>query len=550
MYRVLGNLPWLRRSFKAKVLLVAFLGTHVPLLAILTFFIYNNVVTQVYALQVLAMALGATLIGTLATLLALHGLLRPIDLTLEMLGQFRDKRRLIQPQVTLHDEMGTLIEGTAQTLTNLEAHLEHVTTHDKVTGALNTAGLEHAVSAARRASPQAVALIHMRVRNFTQIEAGFSRDEVDFAIRTIVNRLRLTFPAPSRIAVSGHGRFAVLITDNDAAPSLEERLSRGLPRLADPFRIGTVQVTPICALGAAAVATLTSLNDLFSAVADALLTAEERDGSNWAIASEIDGEPRTHADLALELDRAIHTAQVFLVYQPRVDIRSGQIKSVEALARWNHPKRGIITPDLFIPMAERTGKILELGRCVLDQAVGQAAAWERAGRRVSVSVNVAAVQISKATLVDDVRASLARHGLSPHRLELEITETALLQRTAENVDIVKRIRDLGVAVALDDFGTGYSSLSHLGRLPADRVKIDRSFVSRLNKPRDRQIVEGLVSLCRALGLAVTAEGVETEAQAETLRAIGCDEWQGFFFAAPSAADEIDWHPRIPAPTQR
>jgi EAL domain-containing protein (putative c-di-GMP-specific phosphodiesterase class I) len=190
-------------------------------------------------------------------------------------------------------------------------------------------------------------------------------------------------------------------------------------------------------------------------------------------------------------------------------------------------------------MAERTGKILDIGRYMLDRAVAQDAAWERDGRDITVSVNVAAPQIS-ATLFDDVRAALARHKLSPRYLELEITESALLQSYTGSMSFIQRIRDLGVAVALDDFGTGYSSLSYLSELPIDRVKIDRSFVSRLDIPRTRHIVEGIVSLCQALGLAVTAEGVETPDQAEALRAIGCDEWQGFLFAGPAIGEEVDW----------
>ncbi len=546
VYRFLERIPWLRRSFKAKVLSIAFLGTHVPLLAILAYFILGSAVTQSYALQILAIALVATLLGTLATLLALRVLLRPIDLTLEMLGQFRQGSHVVRPRVALHDEMGTLIDGTARTLAELGAHLQHVATHDNVTGALNTHGLESALNNVQGVASEPVTLVQIRVRNFTQMEVSLSRSEIEFVMRSITDRLRLVFPSPCQIAVFGRGQFAVLITSRDAGPALDEWLDQALAELTARMKVGPALLAPVCALGVAEASDSKSLGDLFSAAEAGLLAAEERDGSSWVRASEAGDDRRDHLQLAFELDKALSEAQLFAVYQPRVNIRSGRIESVEALVRWRHPERGIISPGVFIPMAERTGKILEIGRYILDRAVAQAAAWEQAGRPVTVSVNMAAAQIAEATLVDDVRAALARHGLSPKYLELEITETSLLQKTTQSVKPLEEIRNLGVTVALDDFGTGYSSLSYLSNLPIDRVKIDRSFVSRLDVARDRQIVEGIVALCRALGLAITAEGVETHDQADALRNMGCDEWQGFLFAYPTVSEEIDWHPRSTA----
>ncbi len=543
VYQFFNRLPWLRRSFKTKVLSVAFLGTHVPLLALLAYFLYGNAVTQNYALWVLGMALVATLLGCLATLVTLRALLRPIDLTLKMLGQFREARHLLQPQITLHDEMGTLIDSTARTLVDLEAHLKHAATHDAITGALNTHGLEQAFNNMRAASPEAVALIQMHVRNFTQMEISQSRDEIEFVARIMANRLCLLFPEPCRVAVTGRGQFAVLVPQQVTAAMLEERLTQALTDLTTRMSLGTTQISPVCVLGVASADDSESLNDLFDAAKAAVLAAGEQEGSSWLRAPQAGSEQYTRMRLTLGLDRAIQEAQLFAVYQPRVNVRSTTVESVEALVRWRHPTHGVINPSLFIPMAERTGKILEIGSFMLDQAAAQASAWERAGRDVTVSVNVAAPQIT-AMLVDDVRAALVRHGPLPQHLELEITETALLASPDDNVSPLQQIRDLGVTIALDDFGTGYSSLSYLSGLPIDRIKIDRSFVSRLDSPRDRQIVEGIVALSRALGLAVTAEGVETPEQAAALAASGCDEWQGFLFAHPTASEEIEWHPQI------
>ncbi len=543
-YQFFAHLPWLRNSFKAKVLTVAFLGTHVPLLAVLAYFIYDSSVTQGYALWVLAIALAATLAGTVITILVLQALLRPVDLVLRMLGQFRETQHVSQPRLVLHDEMGALIDGTARTLAELEDHLADVALHDGVTGALNTRGLEQALRDCQPALPQAMTLIRLRIRNYAQWLASLGRNEIEFVARVLTNRLRLLFPPPCQLATTGHGQFTVLITGPLSEAELEMRMNQALDELTARLEVGAIQIAPVCALRIARADDLDSLNDLPGAAEAAVLAAEEHKGSNWMLAWQASSKQRTHMQLVLEIDRAIQEKQLVAVYQPRINIHSTDIESVEALVRWQHPKHGIIMPSQFIPAAEHTGKIAAIGRYMLDQAAAQASAWQRAGRNVTVSVNISAPQIT-ATLAADIRTALARHGTRPQQLELEITETTLLASTTDSVATLHEIRDLSVAVALDDFGTGYSSLSYLSQLPIDRIKIDRSFVARLHNLRDRQIVEGIVALGQALELYITAEGVETRAQAAALLAMGCDEWQGFLFARPSRSEDIDWHPKMP-----
>ncbi|MDN3516936.1 bifunctional diguanylate cyclase/phosphodiesterase [Aquisalimonas lutea] len=540
-YQWFSRLPVLRHSFKAKVLVVAFLGTHVPLLAILAYFIYANSVTEAYALQVLAMALVATLAGTLVTLVALHALLRPIDLTLGMLRRFRERGQLYRPELDLRDEMGTLIQGTHRALEDLGAHLERVATRDHVTGVLNAHGLEQATDRLREAGDASAALVLVRVRNYGQLEVTLEREELEFVTRTLADRLRLVFPEPALIAVRGRGEFAVLLDDTGEA-DVEARSNHALSELTAALQVRGSQIGPICALGVARLQDAGTPHGLLPAAEAAVMAAEECDGSSWVLSSEAGAEQRTRMELSMELGRALERDELFPVYQGRIDTRTGQVVGVEALVRWRHPQRGTVSPGLFIPVAERTGQILAIGRQMLDRAVAQGAAWERQGQPLVVSVNVAALQIAEATLFDDVRDSLRRHGLTPGLLELEITESALLQRSDASMGLLERVRGLGVSLALDDFGTGYSSLSYLTDMPVDRVKIDRSFVARLPVERDRRILEGIVHLAAALGLAVTAEGVETGDQARILRDLGCDQWQGFLFARPVEAGELDRGP--------
>jgi EAL domain-containing protein (putative c-di-GMP-specific phosphodiesterase class I) len=220
-----------------------------------------------------------------------------------------------------------------------------------------------------------------------------------------------------------------------------------------------------------------------------------------------------------------------------VGLATGDILGFEALVRWKHPTRGLVPPMAFIPMAEETGLIVPLGRWVLDAACRQAAVWnaDRSGRGeppLFVSVNLSARQFTQNDLIEDIRRTLSMTGLDADALEIEITESVLMDQSEVGVRALTDIRGLGVRLVLDDFGTGYSSLSYLKHLPLDTIKIDRSFTAGIEGPADRSIVDAVIALAHGLGIGVVAEGIETEAQAELLRELGCDLGQGFLFSRP------------------
>jgi EAL domain-containing protein (putative c-di-GMP-specific phosphodiesterase class I) len=251
---------------------------------------------------------------------------------------------------------------------------------------------------------------------------------------------------------------------------------------------------------------------------------------------EMDAQARARRTLELDLRQAIARGELEVFYQPCVSLQDGRITGCEALVRWHHPERGMVSPAEFIPIAEETGLINELGEWVLSTACADAANWPNG---IRLAVNVSPVQFKSATLALKVTAALAASGLSASRLELEITEAVLIRDDDTALAILHQLRAIGVRIALDDFGTGYSSLSYLQRFPFDKIKIDRAFVEDLAEgDGSSSIVQAVVNIAAARRMTTTAEGVETEAQRQMLRALGCSEMQGYLFSAPKPLAQI------------
>jgi len=251
--------------------------------------------------------------------------------------------------------------------------------------------------------------------------------------------------------------------------------------------------------------------------------------------------PATDMDFASQLEAALDSHQFFMVYQPQVDFNTGKLKGVEALVRWQHPEKGVISPEKFIRVAELTGLIVPLGKWVMRTACTQAAQWNHHPvlGKLEVAVNVSALQLKSGTLVEDILHILAETGLPPQRLVVELTESSFVQDDGENARIMHRLKQAGIKLAIDDFGTGYSCLSYLRDIPGDYLKVDRSFVMELpGHNKAEAVIQAIVSLGKSLDYRIIAEGIENEAQASFLKGIGCDIAQGFLFAKPLDAQAL------------
>lgn len=449
----------------------------------------------------------------------------------------------------VNDAQGHLqyYEGTVEDVTErrfYEARLERQANYDALTGLANRAllgdRLEQAIlTGGRQASAPAVVFLDLDRFKFINDSLGHALG--DELLRTVAERLCSCVRECDTVARLGGDEFVVLINGHGGATAVNGLVNRLMAEIAKSWVTthGTFNVT--CSAGVALyphdgeeAATLLKHAD------SAMYRAKElgRNGCQF-FTPELNERLTEKLTLQRGLTRALADQQFELYYQPRVDITSGRVVGVEALLRWHVPGRGMLMPDRFIPIAEETDLIQPIGRWVLEEACRQNLVWQRLGLPLSVSVNVSAVQLQQSNFVDIVSDVLAHTGLPPAQLELELTESLFMQRAAKMLDTLRRLRALGVSLSIDDFGTGYSSLSYLKRLPADRLKIDRSFIHELQQGSDDAVIaRTVISLGHSLGLRVVAEGVETAQQLQFLRDNGCDEVQGYFCGRPMSAPAL------------
>jgi diguanylate cyclase (GGDEF)-like protein/PAS domain S-box-containing protein len=431
-----------------------------------------------------------------------------------------------------------------------EAQLRHQAFHDALTELPNRAllldRLEHALTrAARRHDTLAVLLIDLD--RFKVINDSLGHAAGDQLLVQVARRLRQCVRAEDTLARLGGDEFILLreeLADSGDAVRVAERLAAAL---SAPFTIAGQEVFVTASIGIAHnTPNHTAADDLLRDADSAMYRAKTGGKARYEL-FDPSMSAASHARLALETDlrRAIGPGacrEFVLHYQPIVKLASGQVAAVEALVRWQHPTRGLVSPAAFIPLAEETGLILPLGRWVLQRACQQARAWRLAApgpQPCTVNVNLSARQFLEGDVAADVAAALAATGLPPACLTLEITESVLMAEVEVTQTKLGALTALGIRLAIDDFGTGYSSLAYLKRFPVETLKVDQTFVAGLGtNAEDTAIVAAVVTLARTLGLAVVAEGVTTAAQADQLRTLGCMFGQGAKFAMPRSADEL------------
>ena len=453
------------------------------------------------------------------------------------------------------DETETL--DTERRVRASEAEVLRMARLDALTGLVNRQvfmeAVQQAINRAERGD-KAFAVLFVDLDHFKDVNDTLGHPAGDELLRVVAKRLQVTIRDTNRASRFGGDEFAVLadVTDEPVdAAILAERL---IATIGAPFSVEGSDIRSGASVGIAIYERDHATPETLLSQADVALYQAKAEGRSryCFFTPSMEAEVRNRVTLTAELQEAIATGQFFLEYQPQIDAETMRIIGVEALVRWRHPKRGVLSPAEFIPVAEKTGLIVAVDRWVKREACRQAKAWNDACTEpIVMSVNVSGAQFKRALeLEKDVAIVLAKSGLSPRLLELELTETVLMEASQDQRDVLVRLRQGGVKLAIDDFGTGYSSLDYLRRFPVDRIKIAQVFVGRITyEPGSAAIVRATISLAKELGLVAIAEGVETEEQFKSLKGWGCPQMQGYYFARPLGSDDFFALLRSQSPTR-
>ena len=536
LYSALSNLRR-PRTYGGKILLVAFLGTHIPLLTLVSYVAATNGDWAATA-RILGVALVATLLGTAATLALLHRLLAPITLTHQALRAYITQHEVSRLPTAFTDEAGVLMADTQHAIGRLDEMIRHLAGYDAGTGLPNRALFRERVreaSARARRTGRPYAVLTLDLDRFSAVNSALGPAAGDEVLIAVAQRLTAAMREGDVLARIDGDEFGVLAVDHGSTGAVVAFAQRLLEALRRPIVAAGRDVRVTASIGVA-------LFPVDGEDADALLTsasaavraARQTGGDAYRFfAGALNAGLERRLMLEADLPVAVERGELRVFYQPKVRLSDGRVTSAEALVRWVHPALGVVGPAEFIPVAEAAGLIGAVGEWVLRDACEQIVAWDAAGLpQIGLAVNLSPRQIARDGAAEAVLATAAAAGLDARRLEVEITEGVLLENERHAAQVLSALRAAGVTVALDDFGTGYSSLAYLHRLPVDVVKIDRQFVRGL--PGDmgsEAIVAAVIALAGALGLRVVAEGVETEAQRVALAERGCDVAQGFYFGA-------------------
>ena len=421
-----------------------------------------------------------------------------------------------------------------------EERVGHMARHDALTDLPNRVllreRLEHELKRVKRG--ECLAVLCLDLDHFKSVNDTLGHPIGDELLKLVADRLRGCTREPDTIARLGGDEFAIIMTKmqkSDDAAILARRIRESIIK---PYQIEGHQIITDISTGISLSPDDGTEPDELLKNADMALYGAKADGRGTYrfFESEMDERMKARRDLEMDLRKALINQEFELYYQPLVNLQTNEISAFEALLRWRHPTRGLISPADFIPVAEETGLIVPLGEWVLNTACEETANWPE---HVKVAVNLSPTQLTNRNLVGVVRKALADSGMDARRLQLEITETVLLQNTFATLARLHELRKLGAQIALDDFGTGYSSLSYLRSFPFDKIKIDQSFIQDMsNGTEPLAIVNAVAGLAKCLNMISTAEGVETQQQMDTVQSIGCTEMQGYLFSRARPAKEI------------
>jgi diguanylate cyclase (GGDEF)-like protein/PAS domain S-box-containing protein len=426
-----------------------------------------------------------------------------------------------------------------------QEELEHQANHDALTGLANRNLLKDRLK-------QALALAHRYKRpfsltfidldNFKLINDSLGHDIGDRLLKLAAGRLAACVQEGDTVARLGGDEFVLLVAEQEQEEGVYRAMQRVMAAMSQPFVIDEREFKITCSAGIASFPRDGEEADTLLRNAEtAMYRAKDLGRNNFQLySSDMNSDLGERLTLETDLWKAVVRNELVLYYQPKVELKSGRVIGMEALLRWNHPTRGMIPPEKFVPAAEASSLITEIGSWVIHEACANNKEWQDANlRALPIAVNISARQLHDNDLVETIRTALQTTNLRPEHLEIELTESAVMMHPDDAINTMARLRGMDVRIALDDFGTGYSSLSHLKRLPVTGLKIDQSFVRDLAfDPDDAAIVRAIVAVAHELMLEVTAEGVENAEQAAFLKTHGCNEAQGYYFARPVPASEM------------
>ena len=451
--------------------------------------------------------------------------------------------RLVREQL---ERLEHVIKVRTSGLEAANRQLRHLATHDALTGLPNRILLDdrlaQAVAHADR-DGRSFALLVCDLDRFKLVNDSLGHGAGDQLLQEVARRLTGLVRTVDTVARFGGDEFVLLLTSIQDSQDAQRLADRAIEVLQAPVRIAGIDVHTSPSIGIAFYPDDGGTIEALTSHADAAMYCAKQRGRGNVQCYEggMNAGSEDRVQLESDLHNAIALNQFELYYQPKVNTATGMVRSAEALIRWVHPVRGLIPPDGFIPLAEECGLIGAIGEWVVRQACRQARAWQDSGMApLRISVNLSPSQFRGSGLTESIRSALKDANLHPQYLEVELTESAVMSEPEESIAILEQLSAMGVLVSVDDFGTGYSSMSYLRRFPIDKLKIDRVFINEIaSRPEDASIVRAIVSLAHSLRLKVVAEGVETPAQLDFLKNVGCDEYQGFHFSRPVPAADFE-----------
>lgn len=423
--------------------------------------------------------------------------------------------------------------------------MHYMAYHDPLTGLPNRAlfkdRFQHAMAVANRAQ-KSLGVMFIDIDRFKVINDSLGHEGGDAVLIEAAKRIRACLRASDTACRIGGDEFTVILEQLPSNEHAAQVANRLIQKFSEPMKVGNREIIVTASIGIAIYPGATQDIQRLLKDADAAMHAAKESGRNCYVFYTREMEARAQESLEYELGlrQALQNKEFLVYYQPRVNTATGTVTGAEALLRWQHPSRGLVLPDNFIPLLEDTGLVIPVGEWVLQQACLQGRRWRDAGHKsLNVSVNLSMKQFRAGTLLDSVRHALDQSGLPPRALELEITESVLVDDAEQALDLMHQLKKIGVTLSIDDFGTGYSSLNYLRRFPIDLLKIDGSFIRDVTRNRgDAAITTTIAVMAKTLRLGILAEGVETREQARFLKTIGCHDMQGFLFGGPVPVEQF------------